>query len=226
LIRNKIIVIHQPDFIPWIGFFDRLIKCDIFVALDDVQYIRRGWHHRDKIKSNSGSIWLTVPVKKKGHYDQLINEVEIDYSQNWISKHLKTLQHSYGKAKYFSKIFPKIEEIYLNNYKLLIDFNIAFIMLIINLFNIKVDMIFSSSLGCAGEKTDLLIDIVKKVGGNIYLSGLGSKSYLIENRFTNENLGLQWQDYKHPIYPQLHGQNFIPKLSALDYLFNCGPHIK
>ena len=80
--KNNIIVIHQPDLIPWIGFFDRLIKSDIFVVLDNVQYIRRGWHHRDKIKTASGSTWLTVPVKKKGRYEQLINEVEIDYSQN------------------------------------------------------------------------------------------------------------------------------------------------
>ena len=100
--RNKIIVIHQPDFIPWIGFFDRLIKSDIFVVLDNVQYIRQGWHHRDKIKTASGSMWLTVPVKKKGRYEQLINEVEIDYSQNWQSKHLKTIHHNYGHAKYFS----------------------------------------------------------------------------------------------------------------------------
>ena len=219
--RKKIVVIHQPDFIPWLGYFDRLIKSDVFVVLDNVQYIRRGWHHRDKIKTVSGSTWLTVPVKKKGRYEQLINEVEIDYSQNWQSKHLNTLHHNYGHAQYFSSIFPEIEAIYLKNYKLLIDFNIALIRLIINLLNIKVDMILSSSLGCAGEKTDLLINILIQVGGNSYLTGLGSKSYLLEDRFINENIELLWQNYKHPIYSQLHG-DFIPELSVLDFLFNCG----
>ena len=144
--RNKIIVIHQPDFIPWIGFFDRLIKSDIFVVLDNVQYIRRGWHHRDKIKTVSGSTWLTVPVKKKGRYEQSINEVEIDYSQNWRSKHLNTLHHNYGQAKYFSSIFPKIEVVYSKNHPLLIDLNIALIKLINDLLNIHVKMVLSSSL--------------------------------------------------------------------------------
>ena len=223
--RNKIVVIHQPDFIPWIGFFDRLIKSDIFVVLDNVQYIRRGWHHRDKIKTVSGSTWLTVPVKKKGRYEQLINEVEIDYSQNWIRKHLNTLHHNYGQAKYFSSIFPKIEAVYSKNHQLLIDFNIALIKLINDFFNIQVEMVLSSSLVCTGSRTDLLINIVKKAGGESYLSGIGSKSYLLEDRFVDEKIDLLWQDFKHPIYTQLQG-DFIPELSVLDFLFNCGTELK
>ena len=128
--RIKSVVIHQPDFIPWIGFFERLIRADFYVVLDNVQYIRRGWHHRDRIKTDSGSAWLTVPVKNKGRFEQLINEVEIDDSQNWRSKHLKTLHQNYNKSKYYSSVYPKIEAIYLQNHRLLIDLNIAFINLI------------------------------------------------------------------------------------------------
>ena len=215
------VCIHQPDFIPWIGFFDRLIKSDIFVILDNVQFLRRGWHNRDKIKTADGWMWLTVPVKKTGRYKQLINEVEIDNSQDWRRKHLRSFQFWYGQAPYFSDYFPGIKKIYDRDYLLLVDLNVALLEFLMDAFDIQGETHFASSLDVTGKSTDLLVNIVGAVGGDIYLSGLGAKDYLDEDRFTQVGIGVIWQEFDHPVYPQLFGE-FIPRLSSLDFLFNCG----
>ena len=107
-----IVTIHQPDFMPWLGFFDRWARSDLYIALDDVQFLRRGWHHRDKIKTLQGVQWLTVPVEKKGKYTQKINEVKIAYETDWRKDHLKTIELNYKKAPNFSNIYKKIRDIY------------------------------------------------------------------------------------------------------------------
>lgn len=219
------VCIHQPDFIPWIGFFDRLIRSDIFVLLDNVQFLRRGWHHRDKIKTANGPMWLTVPVKKKGRYRQLINEVEIDNSRNWRSEHLKSYQTWYGRAPYLSTYFPGIQEIYERDYRLLVDLNVALLEFLMEAFEIQIEACFASSLDVAGKRTDLLVEIVKAVDGNVYLSGLGARAYLDEAKFARAGIQVVWQEFQHPVYPQLYGE-FVPYLSSLDFLFNCGEQCK
>lgn len=215
------VCIHQPDFAPWIGFFDRLIQSDIFVILDDVQFLRRGWHHRDKIKTAHGTMWLTVPVRKKGRYGQRINEVEIDNSRPWREEHLKSLQTWYGRAPYFDRYFPSVREIYERGHRLLIDLNLALLDFLMEAFAIRVRTCLASTLDVTGKRTDRLVAIVKAVGGDVYLSGLGARAYLEEEKFTREGIEVIWQRFEHPVYPQLYGE-FIPNLSSLDFLFNCG----
>jgi hypothetical protein len=216
-----IVCIHQPDFIPWIGFFDRLLKSDIFVVLDNVQLLRRGWHNRDKIKTAKGPMWLTVPINWKGRSNQLINEAEIDNIQNWRRKQLKALDFWYKKAPYFDRYFPQIEKIYSRRHQKLVDLNVDLLNFLSQAFEIEVEVIFASSLNVTAKSTDLMVRIVKAVGGDTYLSGIGAKDYLDEQKFEQARLKVIWQKFEHPVYPQLHGE-FIPDLSSIDFLFNCG----
>ncbi len=216
------VCIHQPDFAPWLGFFDRLLKADIFVVLDNVQFVRGGWHHRDKIKTPDGARWLTVPVIKKGRYHQAINEVEIDNSRDWRTKHLRTIQSFYGKAEGFNEVYPAIEDIYAGKYNRLMDLNMRLLAWLMERMKIDIDIRFASELGVKGAKSDLLAGIVQYVSGDVYLTGQGARSYLDEEIFAEAGVGVHWQSYRHPVYPQLHGP-FIPQLSSLDCLLNRGP---
>ncbi len=220
-----VVCIHQPDFIPWTGFFDRLTRSDVFVALDNVQFLNRGWHNRDKIKTADGVMWLTVPVKKKGRYGQPIDEVEIDHSRKWIPGHLGSLVSWYGRAPYFRTYYPAVRDIYEKKHRLLIDLNMDFLELLTGCFGIEVTAVSASTLGVAGRSTDLLVEIVKAVGGDVYLSGTGARAYLDEAKFSEAGIAVEWQEYKHPVYPQLYGE-FIPYLSSIDFLFNCGDRCK
>ena len=214
---EKIVTIHQPDFIPWLGFFDRWKNSDVYIVLDDVQFLRRGWHHRDKIKTVNGAAWLTVPVLKKGRYDQLIKETKIDDKAAWRRKHLRAIELSYRKAPNFFSLFEKIKDIYAKNYSFLIDLNMELLNFIAGEFGITTPVIFSSELNVKTTGTQRLVDLVKMVSGSIYLTGSGSKDYLEEPIFNNENLKVAWQEYEHPVYKQLNGK-FIPMLSSLDFL--------
>jgi len=218
--KKKIVVIHQPDFIPYLGFFHRLCYCNVYVILDHVQLLKRGWHHRDKIKGPNGEYWLTIPINRKTNSPP-INKAKIDYSQNWVDKHLQTITHFYKKAKFFETIFPEIKLIYEKNYTLLIDLNMAMLKFFWKLFSINVKTIYSSSLNINSKKSFLIFDIMKDIGGTHYLSGIGAKNYLDDSLFCTENIEVTWHNFKHPVYPQLY-KDFIPYLSCLDFAMNCG----
>ena len=215
---TKIVAIHQPNFIPWLGYFDKIAKADIFIILDNVQFEKNNVLNRNKIKTANGSIWLTVPVM--GHISQKIYETKIDNSRNWRKDHLKTLYFNYKKAKNFDRIYPLIEKIYARKYEKLIDFNSALLKMMIGFFQIKTPLKVASKLNAVGHKNALLINIIKKVTGDIYLAGQGgSKRYLDQKLFREANIKIIWQNFKSPIYPQLWG-SFIPNLSAIDFLFS------
>lgn len=215
----KTVVIHQPDFIPYLGFFHRLLYADLFVILDDVQFLRRGWHHRDKIKTVNGDSWITVEVKK-AHQQTKINQMLLNQS-DWKQQHLKMLIYSYKKAKYFNEIYPFVEQCYAQNNDRLMDFNMTLIQMMMKLLDINVGIKYSSEYNLATTSNELLVDILRKVSATHYLSGIGAKDYFKSNPFDEAGISVVWQDFKHPIYPQLHGE-FIPYLSTLDMLFNCG----
>jgi len=212
-----VITIHQPDFLPWLGFFDRWKKSDLFIILDDVQFLRRGWHHRDKIKTKEGAKWLTVPVLKKGKYRQLLRDVKIDYSVNWQHKHLKTIEANYKKAPNFEHCFNKLKDIYDKNHLVLINLNLDLLQFVAEELRITTPIALASDYHVKTDSTQKLVDLVKSVNGNAYLTGLGSKDYLKESVFRKENINVIWQEFNHPNYTQLHGKNII-KLSTLDYL--------
>jgi hypothetical protein len=212
-----IITIHQPDFLPWLGFFERWDKSDLYVILDDVQFIRRGWHHRDKIKTAQGIRWLTVPVNKKGRYEQLIKEVQIYDTSSWKQNFLNSLRAAYGKAPFFGPIYSEIEKILVGNHRLLIELNLALLHYCAEILDITTPIVFSSKFNENAKGSERLVNLIKAVHGDIYLTGSGSKNYLNEDAFADEGISVVWQDFQHPIYPQLHG-GFSEMLSILDFL--------
>lgn len=219
---SKTVVIHQPDFLPYLGFFHRFLLADLWVVLDDVQFLDGGskcWHNRDKIKTPRGERWLTVGVKK-APMETMINEAFLA-DDDWEKKNLNQLRENYRKAPYYDEIFPRLETLYDHNCIRLVDFNMRSIEMLMDMFDIKIETVFASVLKAGGKKTERLVDLCKKVGAAAYLTGVGSRDYLQEPMFEAEGIKVVWQDFKHPIYPQLYGE-FIPYLSSIDLFFNCG----
>ena len=218
----KTVVIHQPDFIPWLGFFDRLLQADLFVALDSVQFVHsnRSWTHRDKIKTARGEQWVTVSVKKPSR-TTLINEVVLADGTNWRQDNLNLIAANYKAARFFDEVFPAVRDLYGRPCMLLTDFTLSSIEMLMDMLAIRVPVVRSSTLGASGAKSELLVDILVRVGATHYLSGVGARAYLDSSPFEAKGIKVRWQDFTHPVYPQLHGA-FIPMLSTLDMLFNCG----
>jgi len=219
---RNIVVIHQPDFLSYLGFFHRLLYANLYIALDDVQYVSssRSWTNRDKIKTQNGERWLTVNVEKSPR-DTAINQIKVSNSVDWKKQNLDLLKHNYRKSQYFDEIFPYLEELYAENIEKLADFNMASISMLLELFDIKIDVKRSSNLKTLKTKSERLVDILIKVDATHYLSGMGAKDYHKDKPFNDANIEVIWQDFKHPTYPQLHG-DFIQCLSSIDLFFNCG----
>ena len=217
-----VVCIHQPDFAPWLGFFDRLKRCDLFIVLDNVQFLRRGWNHRDRIRTADGERWLTVPVLKRGRREQPINQVEIDESTDWRRQHLEILRHAYGRAACFQPHFSAISEIYGRRHGRLIDLNRDLIDSLARRFDAVADTWLASELSVDGRGTGMLVELVRAVGGSTYLTGQGARAYLDESRFAAAGIEIEWQRFEDPAYPQVHGDRFVRGLSGLDRLFNCG----
>jgi hypothetical protein len=214
-------VIHQPDFAPYLGYFQRLLRCDVFVVLDHVQYSKGGWHNRDKIKSADGERWITIPVRLKGRSFSPINQVAINNDCDWRCAHLEQLKHCYGETPGFGEIFPEIEKLYSLETDSLLEFNMRFLQWLMDAFVIEVETLFSSSLSPQGRSNEMLVEILGEIGATEYLSGVGAKGYFREEPFAKAGIRVVWQEFPHPVYPQPHGE-FIPFLSSLDLLFSCG----
>lgn len=219
---NKTVVIHQPDFIPYLGFFHRFLSADLYVVLDHVQFVygSRAWTHRDKIKTPKGAQWLTVSVKKVSR-DTPINQVELSDEIDWRTDHIRLLEANYQDAPFFDQIMPRLRNFYAEPDKMLAEFNLRSIKLLMSMLDVETPIVLSSKLAPQGAKNALLIDLLKKIGADRYLTGVGSRDYLDESLFEKAGVGVLWQNYQHPVYPQLFGK-FEPYLSAIDMLFNCG----
>lgn len=215
------VAIHQPQYLPWPGYFNKIVKCDIFVFLDDVQYKKNEWQNRNKIKSSKGEIWLTVPVHYR--FGQKINEIEIDNKIFWAKDHIKTIKVNYQKSPFFYDFFPVIEDLLSKKYDRLIEVNIASIEKILKYLGVEKQIILSSTLKIEPNKTktDRLVEICKKLSATVYISGTGAKNYLEEEKFKRESIKVEFQDYFVSTYPQLYG-DFVPNLSIIDMIFNVG----
>ncbi len=219
---GKIVAIHQPNYIPWIGYFHKMLNSDIFVFLDDSQYSKNQVINRNTIKTAQGGMYLTVPVLIKGQFGQTTLEVKIDNHINWRKRHWKSILMNYKKAKYFKLYSSFFEELYQMDWDKLSELNEFIVQKIADFLNIKMDFIKSSELEIKGESTERLVNIVKSVDGDTYISGIGAKDYLDEDMFTESKISLTYQDFHHPVYNQLCGE-FKPKMSIIDLLFNEGP---
>ena len=212
-----IITIHQPDFMPWAGFFERWHASDLYLILDDVQYLKRGWHNRDRIRGPNGIHWLTVPVKSKGLYSQKINEVLIDYGNNWIYKHLKSIEKAYQKCLNFESIYFEIEKIYNLKFEKLIDLNVELLKLFSQKLKINTPVKRSSKFKVTKTKSERLVELIIKNYGSTYLTGEGSKAYLDMQYFKENEINVIWQKFKVSEYKKLY-KNFEENLSILDFL--------
>ena len=220
-----IISIHQPNFLPWLGFFNKIVQSDVFVFLDDVQFERgKTFTSRTKLVVNKQESWLTIPTKDKSDLKN-INEIEIDNPLLWKKKHLKTIEMNYKKTPYFNEVFELIQQVYMQDNNLLVNYNMPLIIEICIYLDIKTKFIQSSNLMQSKEKQgwDKILSILKKMEATTYISGSGegSKRYVNQSDLTANGINLEWQEFNHPTYPQLHGE-FISHLSIIDALFNVG----
>lgn len=218
-----IISTHQPYFIPYPGFFYKARQSDSFVILDSVQFPQgTTWISRNRLKNDQGTLWLTVPVWKKGLGLQSICDVRICNAFRWIAKHLASLKSAYARAPFFADYMPFVEDTYQAGFEKLIDLNMTFIHYLFQQLNIDTEIKLLSELGIQTTGNQLLVDICRQLGASVYLAQPVAGKYLDSGLFQKE--GLQIQFIKPPawIYPQLWGP-FIANLSAFDLLFNCGP---
>ncbi|MBT6716386.1 MAG: WbqC family protein [Nitrospina sp.] len=220
-IETMRVTILQPSYLPWLGFFDQMDRSDQFVLYDDVQFTRRDWRNRNKVRIREGSVWLTVPVIQKNKFEQSLLETKIDNSTSWKRKHLETIRCHYSKAPFFDLYFPWCEKIFNSEWEFLLDLSLETIEYLREQLKIDTPLLRSSELGGVGNKTQRLISICKQLGATQYLSGEAAKDYISEKEFADEGIELGYQEYQHPEYQQRYA-GFIPFMSTLDLLFNCG----
>ncbi|MEL7568424.1 MAG: WbqC family protein [Dehalobacterium sp.] len=214
------LAMHQPDYLPWPGYFFKMAQCDIFVILDTIQFPRGcSESNRNLIKTPHGSLMLTVPIKRKGKSLQRYDEVLV--LPGWKKKHLKALTLNYAKAPYFAEIFPELERLEDSAYLLPINYN--FIKLVYDLVKLDTKLVFLSSLPQFAHlhKSELIAALCNHFSADSYLSGRGGAAYNQPEIFEKHGLKLEYSNYQPITYPQLWG-NFIPNLSIVDMLFNCG----
>jgi hypothetical protein len=216
-----LVAIHQPQYLPWLGYFDKLDRCDVFCLLDTVQYKKNEFQNRNRIKTADGWQWLTVPVTYR--FPQRIEEVGVNQTADWQRKHLQALKTNYSKAPFFDNYYASFEEFYQKSYEMIVDVNVASIELLMELLGLERKLVLASSLKVETEDPTLrLVEICKILGGDFYLSGRDGANYMDIDMFAGHQIDILFQDFKHPQYPQCYGP-FEPNMSVVDLLFNCGP---
>ncbi len=216
-----VVAIHQPQYLPWLGYFDKLDRCDVFCLLDTVQYKKNEFQNRNRIKTSQGWQWLTVPVTYR--FPQRIHEVGVNQTVDWQRKHLEALKTNYSKAPFFETYYASFEEFYQQSYELLVQVNVACIRLLMDLLGLERKVILASSLKVETDEPTLrLVKICQALAGDAYLSGKDGAKYMDLDTFHSHQLEVVFQDFHHPEYSQCYGP-FEPNLSVVDLLFNCGP---
>lgn len=215
-----IAAIHQPQFLPWLGYFDKMKKADAFCYLDNVQYKKNEWQNRNQIKSSNGRTWITVPVQYR--FPQKIYEVKVNNRTDWKKKHLLTIASCYGKSNFFKEYISFFQEMYNLNWDRLVDLNIYGSEQLRQIFGISLEkVVVASKLELSDHPTDRLIDICHVLGCDTYLSGSGGRNYLELERFQARGVKVVFQDFEPPLYTQRFGE-YLSHLSVIDWLFNCG----
>ena len=215
-----IVAIHQPQYLPWLGYFDKMRRADVFCFLDNVQYKKNDWQNRNRIKTAQGWQWLTVPVHYR--FPQKINEVTINNAVKWKNKHLQALISNYNRAPFFKEFLDIFELVYSENWESLSDLNIFLIKRLRTALGLQQrQAVKASDFELREDPTDRLIDICKALKADTYLSGQDGTVYMDLERFKQSGIRVVVQDFKHPVYPQVF-QEFQSHMSIVDLLFNCG----
>lgn len=216
--------IHQPAYLPWLGYFDRIARSGVHVVLDHVQFEKNSFINRNRIRTSDGWCWLTVPVRTHGRFGELpISAVEIDNTQHWAQKHWRSIAQNYSHTPYFRQHAPFFERAYAKQWTKLVDLCGEFRDYLLSALRVDTPMMLSSVLEPAGAKAELVLNICRTVGADTYFSGALGRDYLNEAEFRSKSINVVFQDYAHPTYPQQGRGAFVPNLSAIDLLFNCGP---
>lgn len=214
---------HQPAYLPWLGYFDKIIRSDIFVYLDTVQLEKNSFTNRNRVKTSQGTTWLTVPVKMKGHLSKPLLDIEIDGSQDWRKKHLNTIFMNYKKAPKFEECYPKLEALYQNHYLLLAELCWDQLLFWLKEFGINTQIIRSSNLPIDAKKSDLVLELCRHFSADYYISGALGKDYIQVEDFERCGITIEFQEYRHPLYSQLWGE-FVPYMSILDFWMNMSDY--
>lgn len=217
----KVVSIHQPAYLPWLGYFHKVAASDVFVFLDTVQFEKNSFTNRNRIRTRDGTQWLTVPVNLKGHTARQISEIEISSDERWKRKHTGSIQMSYGKAGHFDRFYPDVERFILNAGNSFSD--LVYDMTIHFLEKLKIDteVIRSSALPVDGRKSELVMNICKHLGADVYLSGKLGRDYIDGEHFRENGVEVAFQDYRHPVYRQTY-DGFFEGMCVLDLLMNTG----
>jgi hypothetical protein len=211
--------IHQPNFMPYAGFFDKAHQADVFIILDNAQFEKNGWQNRNRIKGPNGPQWLTVPVIHR--FSQTITETRIDGRAPWRRKHWNAIVSNYRKAPFFEHYASPFEEVYQQEWSGLLDLNLRLIRLFFRLLGLETPLHLASEFPVESTASERLAALCQHVGAETYLAGAGGHAYMDRAPFEARHIRIAYQEYHHPVYPQLFGA-FVSHLSALDLLMNCG----
>lgn len=217
-----IVSINQPAYLPWLGYFHRIGSSDLHIVLDHVQFEKNSFTNRNKVRTNQGWCWLTVPLKTKGRFGSLnINHLEISNETSWARKHWDTIRFNYANAPFFHEHEQFFLDIYGQQWDRLIDLIGAMNSYLLRALGINTPLLFSSAMEVEGRKDELVVNLCRAVEASDYLSGPFGTRYLNEHAFESSGINVTYQEYCHPTYPQVY-PHFEPYMSAIDLLFNCG----
>ena len=215
-----IVSVHQPQYLPWLGYFDKIDKADVFVLLDTVQFKKNEWQNRNRIKTAQGAQWLTVPVMYR--FPQLIREVEINHREKWQHKQRQAMLSNYRKAPFWSMLEPFFEEIFSTRWDGIARLNMHVVKKLTEILGIETPLFVASEIGAFPEDPDeRLIAITRHFGADRYLAGSGGHGYMDLEKYREQGVEVIFQHYRHPVYNQLYG-DFEPFLSVIDLIFNHG----
>jgi WbqC-like protein family len=223
--NRKVVAIHQPNFFPWLGYFDKIARADLFVLLDNVQFPKKGgtWTNRVQLAVGGKADWLTMPIIRSYHGVRCIGDMKINNSTPWRAKMLKTIQMNYARASFFNDVFPFLVDLVNNPTDSLLHYNVTAIQTLVEALHLAPSkLILGSTLNIEGAGTDLLIEIIKAVDGRTYLCGGGATGYQEDEKFAEAGIELIYQNFKYPVYAQGNNRRFISGLSVVDTLMHCG----
>lgn len=218
-----VLTAHQPLYLPWLGLFHKVAMSDAFCLFDATQYDDNDFQNRNRIKGPNGVMWLTVPVKAKDHHRLQITEIEIVEQDVWRRKHWKSLVWAYGKAPYFSRYADFFEETYRRSWRSLVELDIHLLTALFEILGLPKDFKRTSQLPCGGAKSEAILLMCRALNASVYVFGVKGREYADRAAFEAAGIGVAFQSYRHPVYPQQFGP-FVPNLSVVDLLFNCGPN--
>jgi len=215
-----IVSIHQPAYLPWLGYFDKIARADLFIWLDNVQFQKNSFQNRNKILTKDGSAWLTVPMRTSGAlYETPLKDVEIDNSKNWRGKHIASIRMNYAKTPRFGDCFPTLSRFYEREWRTLDLLCWEMLGYFNTLLGVATPIRRASDMGANGAKSDLVLDLCQRAGATTYLSGALGRDYLDLPSFARAGIAVEFQDYKHPPYRQAY-PGFVPNLAVIDLIMN------